>query len=72
MTAGGVWSVELPALRLAIHARFADGRVVTARPAIDTVLVEPIEDRVELSVRHAFPAGRGKTALREIRVDTDD
>jgi hypothetical protein len=72
MTPEGVWSVELPTLRLAIHARFADGRVVTARPLIDTVLVEPLEDRVELSLRQAFPAGRGKTALREIRVDTDD
>jgi hypothetical protein len=35
------------------------------------VLVEPLEDAIQLTLRHAFPMGRGSTVLREIRVDTD-
>jgi hypothetical protein len=71
MTPDGLWKVELPAMAVSLHGRYHDGRVVTVRPAIDTVLVEPLDERVELTLRHAFPMGRGKVALREIRVDHD-
>ena len=71
MTLEGLWKIELPPLPLSLHVRYADGRLVTVRPTIDTVLVEPLDDRTELTLRHAFPMGRGKTALREIRVDSD-
>jgi hypothetical protein len=71
MTADGLWKVELPAMAVSLHGRYHDGQVVTVRPAIDTVIVEPLDERVELTLRHAFPMGRGKTALREIRVDHD-
>jgi hypothetical protein len=71
MTADGLWKVELPTVHVSLHGRYHDGRVVTARPAIDTVIVEPLDDRIELTLRHAFPMGRGKVALREIRVDHD-
>ncbi len=40
-------------------------------PPVDTVLVEPEAGRVELTVRWTFPRGRGRTMLREIRVDLD-
>lgn len=71
MTPDGLWRVDLPAMPLSLHGRYHDGRVVAVRPVIDTVLVEPLAERIELTLRHAFPMGRGKTALREIRVDTD-
>jgi hypothetical protein len=71
MTADGLWKVELPAMALRLEGRYHDGRVVTVRPHVDTVLVEPLEDAIQLTLRHAFPMGRGSTALCEIRVDTD-
>lgn len=72
MTPEGLWRVELPAMAVVLHGRYHDGRVVTVRPSIDTVVIEPLEDAIQLTVRYAFPMGRGKTLLAEIRVDTDD
>lgn len=69
MTPAGLWRVELPAMPVSLHGRYHDGRVLTVRPAVDTVIVEPLEDELQLTLRHAFPTGRGKSALREIRVD---
>lgn len=71
MTPDGLWKTELPPLPVALHGRYHDGRVVSVRPTVDTVLIEPLDERIELTLRHAFPMGRGKTALCEIRVDTD-
>jgi hypothetical protein len=71
MTVDGLWKVELPAMPVSLYGRYQDGRVVTARPAVDTVLVEPLKDEVQLTLRHAFPMGRGARALREIQGDTD-
>ncbi|APR78514.1 Hypothetical protein A7982_03861 [Minicystis rosea] len=71
MTLDGLWKAELPSLPVSLHGRYNDGRSVGVRPTVDTVLIEPLDDRIELTVRHAFPMGRGKTALREIRVDAD-
>jgi hypothetical protein len=64
----GLWSVDLPAVPVMLSGRLHDGRRVTVRPPIDTVLVEPAKDEVQITVRHAFPLGRGKSLLREIRV----
>jgi hypothetical protein len=64
----GLWSIDLPAVPVTLSGRLHDGRRVTVRPLIDTVLIEPGKDEVQLTVRHAFPLGRGKSLLREIRV----
>jgi hypothetical protein len=72
MTPGDALLLELPALCVVLHGKTDDGRTLTARPPIDTVLVETNAARVELTVRHVFPKGRGRTLLREIRVDVDD
>jgi hypothetical protein len=71
MTADGLWKVELPAMAVRLGGRYHDGRVVPVRPHVDTVLVEPLEAAIELTLRHAFPLGRGNAVLREVRVDTD-
>lgn len=72
MTPTGTFAFELPALPVVLRGKTGDGRTITARPPIDTVLVDTNAERVELTVRHVFPKGRGKTLLREIRVDIDD
>lgn len=69
MHEGGVWQVDLPAVPVRITARLHDGRRLNVRPHIDTVLVEPSKNEVQLTLRHAFAVGRGKSLLREIRVD---
>ena len=65
----GLWQIELPAVPLRISARLHDGRRIDVRPRIDTVLIEPSKDEVRLTLRHAFPVGRGKSLLRALRVD---
>jgi hypothetical protein len=65
----GLWQFELPVVPLRLSARLHDGRTLTLRPPIDTVLVEPGTNEVQLTLRHAFPVGRGKSLLREIRID---
>ena len=71
MTPEGLWRFALPPIRLRLDGLLDDGSVVTVRPAIDTVLVEVTPGIVELTARHAFRHGRGRTLLREIRVDLD-
>jgi hypothetical protein len=41
-------------------------------PNIDTVLIEPGPGQFELTARHAFSVGRGRSVLREIRIDVDE
>ncbi len=65
----GLWQIELPALSVRISARLHDGRHLVVRPPMDTVLVEPGREAVEITCRHTFPVGRGASLLREIRVD---
>lgn len=69
MHENGLWQIELPAFPLRITARRHDGQHLVACPSIDTVLVEPSKDEVQLSFRQTFPVGRGKSLLREVRVD---
>ena len=70
MTTEPLWKIELPELPVCIHARFDDGRLTTVRPAIDTVLVEPLKNTVEVVVRHAFRVGAAGPSCA-IRVDAD-
>ncbi|UQA63174.1 DUF2169 family type VI secretion system accessory protein [Polyangium aurulentum] len=72
MHEAGLLRFDLPAVRVALHGKTDDGRTLSAAPRVDTVLVEPGRDRVELTFRHTFPRGRGRTLLREVRVDVDD
>ena len=69
MSTRGVLSFRVPDLRLVIKARSDQSGKVEMRPAIDTIVVEPGERRVEVVVRKAFLQGRGKDVLRGIRVD---
>ncbi len=71
MTLDGLVTVELPPFPVEMHGKTDDGRTISMRPPVDTILVEPGTGRVELVARGTFPRGRGKTMLREIRVDTD-
>jgi hypothetical protein len=71
MTPTGAWSVQLPAMPIRLAGKRRDGSTVEARPRVDTVLIEPLEDRVELTCRMAFPMGRGKTLLGPIVVDEE-
>lgn len=63
----GLFQFDLPSVPLALFGVCADGSRLIARPHVDTVLVEPARRRVELTLRHAFPKGRGPSTLREIR-----
>lgn len=65
----GLWQADLPGVPVRISARLHDGRRIDVRPHVDTVLVEPGKDEVQLTLRQAFAVGRGKSLLREIRVD---
>ncbi len=70
MSTRGALSFTLPDLGLVFRARSdVSGRVEHA-PVIDTVLIEPEARVVEIIARRAFPQGRGKDVLRELRVDT--
>ena len=70
MSKAPAFRCALPDLRLVIHA-LRSGSRVSLRPSVDLVLVEPARSRVELLSRAVLTMGRGKTALREVRVDTD-
>jgi hypothetical protein len=69
MHEGGLWQVDVPAVPVRISARLHDGRRIDVRPHVDTMLIEPTKEEVQLTLRHAFAVGRGKSLLREIRVD---
>jgi hypothetical protein len=71
MTVEGLWQIELPAVPLVVRGRLDDGRTIEHRPRVDLVLVEPGDDRLELTARCSLPKGRGRTLLREIQVDVD-
>lgn len=71
MREGGLLRFALPRLGVVVFGKRADGATLTVRPHVDTLLVEPGRGRVEVTLRAAFPAGRGPTTLREIRIDED-
>ncbi len=65
------WTVELPRFSVRIVARYADGRRSEEVPAIDTLLLEPNDDVLELTMRAALPIRRGRLVLREVAVRND-
>jgi hypothetical protein len=71
MTTEPTWMTEFRGVDLVLRGKTNDGRVVTARPMPDTMLIEPEREQVEVTYRHAFKKGRGQTLLREIMVDYD-
>lgn len=72
MTPEGSWHVDLPPVPVVLRGSYEDGKVLEVRPQVDTVLIEPEQDRVELTLRHCFAKGRGKTLLQQVQVDRDD
>jgi hypothetical protein len=71
MREDGLFRVEVPAFPVSVRATRDDGLPLSGRPLMDLVLVEPTERRVQLTARLVLPKGRGKTLLREVRVDID-
>ncbi|EYF05992.1 DUF2169 family type VI secretion system accessory protein [Chondromyces apiculatus] len=69
MSERGLLVFELPPLDVTVRARRDDGRWQEGRPVIDLVLVEPGRARFEVTARLVLPKGRGKTLLREVRID---
>jgi hypothetical protein len=61
----------IPPVPLVLHGRY-DERTETARPVVDTLLIEPSLGRLELTMRRAFSVGRKRSALRELRIDVDE
>ncbi|MEP7121447.1 MAG: DUF2169 domain-containing protein [Byssovorax sp.] len=72
MTEEELFQIDVPALTVVLHARYQDGRRESARPSIDTLVVEPALGALRLTLRYAFSMGRGTRLLREIQVDSDD
>jgi len=71
MSKEGLFRCETPNLNLMFHGIRNDSRT-KVKPLVDTILIEPASNRVEFVYRAVFPMGRGRTSLREIRVDIDD
>jgi hypothetical protein len=59
----------LPSFPVIILGIYAQSPKISARPHIDTLLIEPGERRFELIARCALKLGRGRDSLREVRVD---
>lgn len=72
MSTEGIWSFAIPRLPVLFHARFDGAQAVSLQPEIDTLVLEPGEQRLEIVARRVFPVGRGREVLRELRVDLDD
>lgn len=70
MSEATAFRCEVPDLRLVVHG-LRNGEKATLRPLADTLVIEPARARIELTSRAVFTMGRGRTSLREIRVDTD-
>lgn len=62
------WTVTVPEISVLVAARYADGRRSEVRPVVDTLLLEPNDDVVELTMRAALPLRRGAMILREVAV----
>jgi len=72
MTEDTNWMTQFRTVALSLRGKTNDARVVSARPNADLMLIQPERDQVELTFRHAFKKGRGRTLLREIVVDLDE
>lgn len=69
---GGATLFEVPELQLQVDAKYDDGKHLSLRPVIDTVLYDVSLGCLELVARHAFALGRGSQALREVRASLVD
>ncbi|AKT40745.1 DUF2169 family type VI secretion system accessory protein [Chondromyces crocatus] len=69
MSEKGLLAFDLPAIDVSVMARRDDGRWEEGRPVVDLVLVEPGRARFEVTARLVFSKGRGRTLLREVRID---
>lgn len=69
MSEGPPLALQLPVLGVVVRGRSDIGGRVEVRPPIDTVIVEPSTRVLEITMRAAFPQGRGRDVLREIRVE---
>jgi hypothetical protein len=67
----GLFQVSIPALAPVVHLRRKGAPKVTLPLVLDTALLEPELDRVELTYRRIVPLGRGATLLEEARLDAD-
>lgn len=72
MSVERLFRFDVPPLGVVFCARFDTGRAARLPAAIDTLLIEPGEQRIEIVARQVFPIGRGREVLRELRVDVDD
>jgi hypothetical protein len=72
LCAAGLFDVTVPALALVAHVRRSDGPTLSLPLFLDTALLEPDADRVDFTFRCVVPLGRGRTLLREVRLDVDD
>lgn len=67
--ADGPWHVSVPDAHPRVVIRRDDGQEEVIRPALDTVLLEPNDDLVELTYRAVLLHGRGRRRLREVKID---
>jgi hypothetical protein len=71
MSEAGVVAFEVPAINVVVRARSDVSGRIEVRPPIDTLLIEPGEHTFEVTLRAAFPQGRGRDVLREVRVEIE-
>ena len=67
MTSIGTFMFTIPTVEVPVVFRFHD-REVLQEPKLDTLLIEPDEQRILLTWRASVPVGRKLNALREILV----
>jgi hypothetical protein len=67
LTRGGPLLVRVPELRFPVHFHFDKGEQVV-EPRLDTLLLEPEQQRLLLTWRAQVPLGHKPEALREVRV----
>lgn len=68
----GLFKLEIPNLDLHVRAHRDDGKKQVVQPVLDTLLLDPDLDRVELLYRCSFAMGRGPSLVREIRADVGE
>jgi hypothetical protein len=67
----GLFEATVPTLSLLAHLRRASAPATSLPLVLDTAVLEPDAERVDFTFRCIVPLGRGKTLLREVRLDVD-
>ena len=65
-----LFAFALPRMPVVLEAQY-DAKAESVRPHVDTIIIEPARAQIELVMRKAFPIGRGRASLRELRADVD-